>query len=175
MFLWVLSKGFQATFPGDRGKREYGRWNFRTCWACEGVKNGPKDDGHCTRSGERAHRAGRPRTRGCLLMCTWSQRATVPRHRPTSPSSSLTIDAVTPLAHLAIYVLRRFHDKSSVFVFPFLSHGENSLQNHTLIMRSLIPLMLRETRRNFWDDTPFFNLAIANGLSAENRKPRIRY
>lgn len=27
-------------------------------------------------------------TRGCLLMCTWFRRATVPRHRPTSPTTS---------------------------------------------------------------------------------------
>ena len=50
--------------------------------------------------------------RGCLLMCTWFQRATVPRHRPSSPSVCST-DAVS---HCAIYV-HRFRDKSLVFTF----------------------------------------------------------
>lgn len=54
--------------------------------------------------------------RGCLLMCTWFQRATVPRHRPSSPSPYPT-DAVSHHAHYAIYV-HRFMVKSS---FSFLS------------------------------------------------------
>jgi len=40
-------------------------------------------------------RIGTAGTRGCLLMCTWFRRATVSRHRPTSPSLWYT-DTVVP-------------------------------------------------------------------------------